>query len=211
MSAPQPSLFPAFLKLAGRRCLLVGGGPVAESKLSVLLRAGAQLTIISPKLTPGLREHVRRGEVLWKSREFEVSDIDGVFLVVAATGDGRANELVFREADRRNTLCNAVDEPERSHFYYPAVVQRGALQIAISTAGLSPSLAQRLRKELEVQFGPEYEHLTEWLGRVRSLLMRRGRNFETRRRVLGHLASRVVFDRIQAARMRKRAHRVSGT
>lgn len=209
MSAPRPSLFPAFLKLAGRRCLLVGGGPVAESKLGVLLRAGAQLTIISPKLTPGLRECVRRGEVLWKSREFEVSDIDGVFLVVAATGDDRANELVFREADRRNTLCNAVDEPERSHFYYPAVVQRGALQIAISTAGLSPSLAQRLRKELEVQFGPEYEDLTEWLGRVRSLLLRRGRNFETRRRVLGRLASRVVFDRIQVARMRKKAHRVS--
>lgn len=209
MSAPRPSLFPAFLKLAGRRCLLVGGGPVAESKLGVLLRAGAQLTIISPKLTPGLRECVRRGEVLWKSREFEVSDIDGVFLVVAATGDDRANELVFREADRRNTLCNAVDEPERSHFYYPAVVQRGALQIAISTAGLSPSLAQRLRKELEVQFGPEYEDLTEWLGRVRSLLLRRGRNFETRRRVLGRLASRVVFDRIQVARKGKKAHRVS--
>jgi len=210
MSAPRPSLFPAFLKLAGRRCLLVGGGPVAESKLEVLLRTGAQLTIISPKLTPGLREHVRRGEVLWKAREFKVSDIDGVFLVVAATGDGRANELVFCEADRRNTLCNAVDEPEHCHFYYPAVVQRGALQIAISTAGLSPSLAQRLRKELEVQFGPEYENLTEWLGRVRSLLMRRGRNFETRRRVLKHLASRVVWVDIQAARLRKTVHGVPG-
>jgi precorrin-2 dehydrogenase/sirohydrochlorin ferrochelatase len=100
-------------------------------------------------------------------------------------------------------LCNAVDEPERCHFYYPAVVQRGALQIAISTAGLSPSLAQRIRKELELQFGPEYEDWTEWLGRVRAALMRRGSDFETRRRVLAGLASRRVFDRLQAARSRK--------
>jgi len=107
--------------------------------------------------------------------------------------------MVYREADQRGILCNAVDQPQECHFYYPAVVDRGALQIAISTAGLSPSLAQRLRKELEVQFGPEYERWVEWLGRVRSALMSKGGDFETRRRILGRLATREVFNRFEAA------------
>lgn len=203
MSAAGAKLFPAFLKLEGRRCLIVGGGPVAESKMESLLHSGAEVVIVSPKLTPGLTDRVRSGDVLWKPRVFEMADLDGVFLVVAATGDEAVNEQVFREADRRNILCNAVDEPERCHFYYSAVVQRGALQIAISTAGLSPSLAQRLRKDLEVQFGPEYEQWTEWLGRVRSALMRRGSDLESRRQLLGRLASRSIFDRLQAAHTRK--------
>lgn len=208
MSAARPSLFPAFLKLEGKRCLIVGGGPVAESKLEGLLRSGAEVTVVSPALTPRLLEQARGGEVLWKARVFETGDLDGVFLVVAATGDENVNELVFREADRRNILCNAVDEPERCHFYYPALVQRGALQIAISTGGLSPSLSQRLRKELEVQFGPEYEHWTEWLGHVRAVLMQRDDiDLETRRCVLGRLASRAVFDRLHAAPNRKRWRR----
>jgi precorrin-2 dehydrogenase/sirohydrochlorin ferrochelatase len=126
-----------------------------------------------------------------------------MFLVVAATSSCVTNALVYREADRRGILCNAVDQPQESHFYYPAVVDRGALQIAISTTGLSPSLAQRLRKELEVQFGPEYERWVEWLGRVRSALMSRGSNFESRRRILGRLASREVFDRLEAVRGRE--------
>ena len=130
-----------------------------------------------------------------------------MFLVVAATSSFEANASVYREADRRGILCNAVDQPEQCHFYYPAVVDRGPLQIAISTAGLSPSLAQRLRKELEIEFGPEYERWVEWLGRVRSALMSKGSDFETRRRILGRLASREVFDRLQAAGERKLARK----
>jgi len=124
--------------------------------------------------------------------------------VVAATSSFEANALIYEEADRRGILCNAVDQPEQCHFYYPAVVDRGPLQIAICTAGLSPSLAQRLRKDLEVQFGPEYEHWVEWLGRVRAAMMSRGSDFETRRRILGRLASREVFNRLKASAERKR-------
>jgi precorrin-2 dehydrogenase/sirohydrochlorin ferrochelatase len=207
MSAERPSLFPAFLKLEGKRCLLAGGGPVAESKLEGLLRSGARITLVSPALTPRLAEQAACGGVLWKARGFETSDLDGVFLVVAATGDAQANELIFREADRRSILCNAVDEPEHCHFYYSAVVERGTLQIAISTGGLSPSLAQRLREELEVQFGPEYEQYAEWLGRIRTSLMHRGIDFETRRRVLRRVASRDVFEQLQAAQKRKPCRR----
>jgi precorrin-2 dehydrogenase/sirohydrochlorin ferrochelatase len=198
MSALQPSLFPIFLKLERKSCLVVGGGLVAEGKIASLLRSGARVTVVSPELTLALLEHARSKRICWKNQGFQTEDLEGAFLVVAATSSFETNALVYREADRLGILCNAVDQPEQCHFYYPAVVDRGALQIAISTAGLSPSLAQRLRKELEVQFGPEYERLAQWLGRVRSALMSRGSDFESRRRILRHLASRDVFDRLGA-------------
>jgi len=207
MSNPNAALFPMFVKLSGRRCVVVGGGPIAESKVNSLLTSGADVTVVSPKLTERLAEQAQRGAFVRSARVFEPSDLDGAFLVIAATSDEDTNELIFREADRRGILCNAVDQPPRCHFYFPAVVRRGALQIAISTAGLSPSLAQRLRKELEEQFGPEYEEWLDWLGRIRQTLMERGTDFDTRKRVLARLASREVFDRLRVTRGRKSAQR----
>ena len=205
MSTQQPALFPMFIKLAGRACLVVGGGPVAEGKIAGLLRSNARVTVISSDLTAALAQSAQSGAITWKQKSFELSDLNGVFLVVAATSSFETNALIYQEADRRGILCNAVDQPRDCHFYYPAVVDRGPLQIAISTAGLSPSLAQRLRKELENQFGPEYEPWVEWLGRMRAVLMRKGIDFETRRRILGRLASREVFDRLRGASERKLA------
>ena len=204
MSAQQPTLFPIFLKLEGKSCLVVGGGPIAEGKIAGLLRSGARVTVVAPELTVALATHAETYAIDWQQRNFELADLDGAFLVVAATSSFDANALICEEADRRGILCNAVDQPEQCHFYYPAVVDRGPLQIAISTAGLSPSLAQRLRKELEVQYGPEYERWVEWLGRVRAALMSKGSDFETRRCILGRLASREVFNRLKASADRKR-------
>ncbi len=203
MSTQRPVLFPIFLKLNAKPCLVVGGGPIAEGKVESLLRSGARVTVVSPEVTSALAERVCDNALCWKARTFELADLDGVFLVVAATSSFEANAAIYHEADRRGVLCNAVDQPEQCHFYYPAVVDRGPLQIAISTAGLSPSLAQRLRKDLEIQFGPEYEPWVEWLGRVRAILMRQGSDFETRQRVLGTLASRQTFERLRAARERR--------
>jgi precorrin-2 dehydrogenase/sirohydrochlorin ferrochelatase len=203
MSTKRPSLFPMFLKLEGRVCLVVGGGPVAEGKIAGLLRSKARATVISIDLTAALAQSVVSGAITWKQKSFEPADLDGVFLVVAATSSFETNALVYQEAGRRGILCNAVDQPRHCHFYYPAVVDRGPLQIAISTAGLSPSLAQRLRKELEDQFGPEYEPWVEWLGRVRATLMGKAVDFGTRRRILGRLASREVFDRLRRTGERK--------
>ena len=204
MSAQPPTLFPIFLKLEGKPCLVVGGGPIAEGKIAGLLRSGARVTVISPELTAALAALAESGAIDWKRRNFEIADLDGAFLVVAATSSFDANALIYQEADQRGILCNAVDQPDQCHFYYPAVVDRGPLQIAISTAGLSPSLAQRLRKDLEIQFGPEYEGWVEWLGRVRSALMSRGSDFETRKRILGRLASREIFNRLKVSSERKR-------
>jgi precorrin-2 dehydrogenase/sirohydrochlorin ferrochelatase len=194
------ALFPVFLKLDRRPCLVVGGGSIGESKVQSLLAAGARVTVVSPAVTEILRQQALEKLITWHSREFFSADLDGVFVVIAATSDQGVNELVYQEAERRGILCNAVDEPPRCHFYFPAVVRRGALQIAISTAGLSPALAQRLRKELEDQFGPEYEEWLQWLGRVRATVMQKGMALEARKRLLHRLASRETFDRIRQNR-----------
>jgi precorrin-2 dehydrogenase/sirohydrochlorin ferrochelatase len=204
MSSSALALFPMFVKLHGRNCLVVGGGAIAESKVQSLLAAGGAVRLVAPQVTLTLAEYARLQCIAWTARGFETADLDGVFLVIAATSDDKVNELIFREADRRNILCNAVDQPPRCHFYFPAVVRRGALQIAISTAGLSPALAQRIRKELEAEFGWEYEEWLERLGRMRAWLMRKGTDFERRKRLLHRFASREAFDRAQTRRSSKR-------
>lgn len=189
------TLFPAFLKLQGRPVLIVGGGPIAEQKLAGLVDAEALITLVAPQITDDIRDHARAGTIQWIAREFRRSDLDRTFLVIAATGEPRTNEEIFREADRRNILCNAVDEPERCHFYYGSVVRRGDLQIAISTNGKSPALAQRLRLELETLIDSAYGEWLDWLGRVRNLYIARRVQREQRVRALHHLASRQVFER----------------
>jgi precorrin-2 dehydrogenase / sirohydrochlorin ferrochelatase len=191
------ALFPAFLKLQGRAVLMVGGGPIAEQKLASLIESEALITLVAPQITPAIREHACAGSIQWIAREFRRSDLDRIFLVIAATGDPSVSEDIFREADRRNILCNAVDEPERCHFYYGSVVRRGDLQIAISTNGKSPALAQRLRKELESLIESTYADWLEWLGRVRNLYIQRHVAREPRVRALHHIASRQVFERFR--------------
>jgi precorrin-2 dehydrogenase/sirohydrochlorin ferrochelatase len=207
MNASPAALFPMFVKLKGRRCVVVGGGPIAESKVESLLASGAEVVVVSPTLTVPLAELERRGAVTWWPREFETADLDGAFLVIAATSDEAINEVVFQESERRGVLCNAVDQPPRCHFYFPAVVRRGALQIAISTSGLSPSLAQRLRKQFEVEFGPEYADWLQWLGVVRETLMQRRIDFATRRHLLAGLASRETLERWLVSRKRESIQR----
>jgi precorrin-2 dehydrogenase/sirohydrochlorin ferrochelatase len=191
-------LFPMFVKLEGRRCVVVGAGQIAEAKVTSLLEAGAKVTVIAPRATAALSRLHRAGAIQWYSREFESRDLEGAFLAIAATADDSVNESVYRECDRRGILCNAVDQPPRCHFYFPSVVQRGDLQIAISTSGQSPSLAQRLRRELEEQFGPEYGDFVRWLGEIRQSLMAQKFSFEHRRQLMGILAGRDSFERWRA-------------
>lgn len=177
-------LFPIFLKLTRRRCLVVGAGTIAEGKIAGLLDAGARVRVVAPQATAAIAAWARNRRILWSQRVFEPADLDRAFLVIAATSSVKVHRVVFREARRRGVLCNAVDEPERCDFYYPAVVRRGDLQIAISTGGRSPALAQRLRRELEAQFGPEYKAWLDQLGRSRAALFARSMNPEARRRLL---------------------------
>ena len=161
------SLFPMFVKLDGRRVLVVGAGRVGEPKIRGLLPTGAKIRVIAREASEAVREWARNGEIALEERGFVLSDLDNVFLIVVATSSRDLNELIFGEAQSRRILCNVVDVPEQCDFYYPAVVQRGDLQIAVSTAGQSPSLAQRIRQQLEAQFGPGYAHWVAELGETR--------------------------------------------
>lgn len=188
------SLFAMFVKLQGRLVVVIGGGSIAEGKITGLLAAGARVRVISPVLTPALAEQVPDRKIEWLPRVFEPGDLSGAHLVIAATSAPGVNEAVFREAEARGIFCNAVDDIEHCHFYYGSVVQRGDLQIVISTNGKSPALAQRLRQELEAQFGPEYEAWLEWLGAARELLRAASPDPDSNKKLLHQLASQPAFE-----------------
>jgi len=193
-----------FLKLEGRTCLVVGAGNVGEPKIRSLLDAGAKVRVIAPSATDAVVEWARAGLIAWEQRTFEEPDLNGIFLTIAATASTRVNDLVFREARRRGVLCNAVDDPERCDFYYPAVVRRGQLQIAISTGGQSPALAQRLRRELETEFGEEYSEWVQELGTAREKLLNSDLDSDHRKQILHSLASRGAFDARRSERADER-------
>jgi uroporphyrin-III C-methyltransferase/precorrin-2 dehydrogenase/sirohydrochlorin ferrochelatase len=194
------ALFPMFLRLEGRKCLLVGGGRIAEQKLDFLLEARAAVTVVAPEASESLHKRIADGQIAWRRRRFEELDLCGAVLVIAATGDPAVNESIYNAADAVGILCNAVDEPAHCHFYYPAVLRRGDLQIAISTNGRSPALAQRIRKELEEQYDESYGDWLDWLGQVRSLYLRLRIETGCRVHALHQIARREVYERYRAAR-----------
>jgi precorrin-2 dehydrogenase / sirohydrochlorin ferrochelatase len=187
-------LFPMFLKLSARPCLVVGAGTIAESKIASLLEAGGRVCVVAPEATPQVRSWAHSNSIEWQQRPFHPGDLKGMFLVVAATSSAELHERIFAQATQRGVLCNIVDVPPLCDFYYPSVVQRGALQIAISTAGQSPALAQRLRKQLEDQFGPEYEEWLALLGEARDKLFSTKLGPEERKRLLHEDASEEAFE-----------------
>ena len=187
------SLFPMFLKLESRSCLVVGAGKIGEGKIRSLLVARAKVRVVAPWATPAILGWARVGVVTWESRGFKTEDLNETFLVIAATSSMDVNDLVYREATRRQILCNVVDDPERCDFYYPAVVRRGALQVAISTEGKSPALAQKLRREFEQQLAPFYAGWIEQLGKIRTRLFGQSLNSDHRRRLLHRWAAQAPF------------------
>jgi precorrin-2 dehydrogenase/sirohydrochlorin ferrochelatase len=194
------ALFPLFLKLDGRKCAMVGAGRIATQKLASLLDSGAVVQIIAPEATPEIQKLAHNGRLTWIQAEFHSEHLAGALLVIAATGNPAVNERVYRAAQERGVLCNSVDEPSRCDFYYPAVVRRGDLQIAISTAGKSPALAQRIRKELEQQFDSSYIGWVNWLGTVRELFFRCRVEPELRTQALHRICGRKVFERFKSSR-----------
>lgn len=183
-------MYPAVLKLNGRRCLVVGGGPIALRKTGELLRGGALVHVVAPDwpadfaLLEG-NERLRRS-----SHSFDPSDLEGVFLVVAATDDRATQQAVARGAEERGILCNVVDVPELCSFFFPAILRRGSLVVAVSTEGKSPLLAVAVRDKLAGALGPHLgaalERLAEGRAIVRALYPD---DPERRRRALFRLLS----------------------
>ena len=184
------NLFPIFVKLAGRRCLVVGAGTVGQAKIQSLLDAGARVHVVAPHGTATVAEWAQSGAISWDVRDFQPSDLDGAFLAIAATNSAATNAVIHQEAQQQNILCNSVDDPENCDFYYGSVVHRGDLQIAISTAGKSPALAQRLRHDIEKRIGPEYTAWVDELGTQREKLFAQSIDPEERKRLLHELVSR---------------------
>ena len=188
------NLFPMFMKLSGKRCLVVGAGKIGEPKIGGLIDRGARIHVGAIAASDQVREWADAGKIDLELRAFSSSDLDGMFLAVVATASRSLNERVYLEAQERGVLCNVVDVPDLCDFFYPAVVRRGDLQIAISTAGQSPSLAQKLRQQLERQFGDGYAAWVEQLGATRRLVLASDLDKETKLELLHSLASREAFE-----------------
>jgi len=158
----------ACLKLSGRRCLVVGGGEIGLEKVEGLLACGGDVTLIAPEAHPALQELAAEGSIRWEERPFAgAADLEGAFLAIAATDDSEVNIGVYEDAEERAMLVNVVDVPPLCNFILPAIVRSGPLAIAISTAGASPALAKRMKREISELFGEEYARLAVILNGAR--------------------------------------------
>ncbi len=163
----ETPLYVACLTLAERPCLVVGGGEVGLEKLEGLLACGAAVTLVAPDVVAELEEHAREGAIRWEQRSYRAQDVDGKLLAIAATDSTEVNISVYEDAERRQMLVNVVDVPPLCNFILPAIVRTGPLAIAISTAGASPALAKRMKREIGELFGEEYAQLALLLNEAR--------------------------------------------
>jgi precorrin-2 dehydrogenase / sirohydrochlorin ferrochelatase len=157
----------ACLRLTGRRCLVVGGGDVGLEKVEGLLACDGRVTLVAPEAHPDLAALAHEGSITWEQREYEPGDLEGAFMAIAATDDTDVNIRVFEDAERRAMLVNVVDVPPLCNFILPAIVRTGPLAIAISTAGASPALAKRMKREIGELFGEQYAQLAIMLNDAR--------------------------------------------
>ena len=175
MSQPQGAqkYYPVFLNMQGQLCVVIGGGAVAERKVQALLEAGAVVTLIAPECTDGLVAMTSDSSVTWHQRTYETGDLEGAFIAIAATDDRAVNETVTKEATERNTPLNVVDVTDLCTFIAPSVIHRGPVTLAISTGGMGPALARKLRQELEGNDALAFADLAEIVADVRAELKAR--------------------------------------
>ncbi len=188
------SLFPMFMKLSGKQVLVVGAGRVGESKIAGLFETGARIRVVALEATPAVRGWAHEGTIQLHLRHFRSEDLNDALLAVVATSSRALNERIYGEAQVRGIFCNVVDVPDLCDFFYPSIVRRGDLQIAVSTAGNSPSLAQNIRHQLEKQFGPGYSDWVRELGETRKLILASDLEKERKLELLHSLASREAVE-----------------
>jgi len=163
----ETPVYIACLRLSGRRCVVVGGGEIGLEKVEGLLACGGEVTLIAPDAVPELEELASEGSIAWERRAYEPGDLEGTFIVIAATNDTDVNIGVYEDAEKRAMLVNVVDVPPLCNFILPAIVRQGSMAIAISTQGASPALAKRMKAEIAEQFGDAYAELAVMLNDVR--------------------------------------------
>lgn len=183
--------YPIFLDLSGKRCVVVGGGRVAERRCSTLIRTGARITVISPNITKRLEGYREKGLIRHIPRGYKSYDIKTAFIVIAATDSGETNERVARDVMEAGRLLNVADVPSLCNFIVPSVLRRGLLTIAISTGGASPAMAKAIRKELQKLYGSEYSRYLDRLRDVRLKVMKEIPDKREREKILKGLAASV--------------------
>ena len=188
------SYYPVFIELEGKTVLVVGGGKVAQRKVETLLKFGASIHIVSKGLTHKLKKLVESKKIHHIGEEFKDEHLDGAFLAIAATDDKLLNQKISKNARMRNLLINAVDQPSDCNFIVPSIINRGDLLIAISTSGKSPALAKRIRKDLEAQFGSEYEVFLTLMGRLRTDILSLGFSQKENSRIFNEIVDSGILN-----------------
>jgi siroheme synthase-like protein len=186
--------YPIWVRLSGRRVVVAGGGTVAERKIKRLQSVGADITVVSPTLTPGLESLARLGRIDWVRRAYRKGDLSNAVLAFAATDDPDVNRQISQEAGAGRVWVNVATDPSISTFHLPALFSRGAIQVAISTGGKSPALAAQLKVKLSSAIDPAYGVLSDLLGEIRSYLKDTGKDQKTRAELLRTLVSRAESD-----------------
>lgn len=197
MPANTTYFYPVFLNIQGRKCVIVGAGEVAERKALRLLECGAAVSVIGREPTPGLKKLADEGRVEYIAGYYDETFIKGAYLVISATDDPAVNESVQCAANREEILINVVDDPERCDFILPSIVQRGALQIAISTGGTSPGMARKVRLDLEKEYGGEYALFLEILARLRKKVLERGRTPAENKKIFEAVVNSEALDLVR--------------
>lgn len=189
--------YPVFLNLKGKKAVVVGGGKVAERKILSLIKASADITVISPHLTGRLLKEKTKHRIRHIARNYRTNDLKGAFLVIAATDSPEINSLVAKNAP---ALVNVVDVPSQCNFIAPSVVKRGALTLAISTSGISPALSKAIRKELERLYGPKFSDYLNFVKKLREKAMVGIKDKKKREKFLKGLASEKILKTLRKKR-----------
>jgi precorrin-2 dehydrogenase/sirohydrochlorin ferrochelatase len=202
-------LYPIYLNVAGKNCLVIGGGPVAERKAASLLEYGAFIRIISPLAGEKITAWADQNLLKWVAREFEADDLDQIFMVFIATDDNSLNKEIADLCRQRGILVNAVDDPPNCDFFVPSVLRRDSLAVAISTEGRSPLFAAHLRRRLETIITEEYGQFVNILGEIREELRKSSLSINQRRQILEQIVDSDLFDLLQAGQYEEAEERIN--
>jgi precorrin-2 dehydrogenase/sirohydrochlorin ferrochelatase len=190
-------LYPIFLNLEGKDCVVIGGGNVAERKVLRLIDTGVKILVISPGLSPVLKSLAEKGRIVHRERKYMKGDLQGAFLAISATNNKKINESVFEEAGEKQVFLNVVDVPRLCDFLVPSVIRQGDLMIAISTNGKSPALAKKIRKELAEVFGWEYSVFLDLMGAIRLRLLTKSHDKTYNKRLFSEIVSSDLLEFIR--------------
>ncbi len=192
----KADFFPIHLNLKGKKCLVIGGGKVAERKVEALLRCSAEINLISPTITDYLQKIVNRGIIQYFNRLYQQKDLDNCFIVISACNDKCINEKIAKACHQKNIPVNVVDDPSNCSFIIPSVLQRGALTIAVSTQGKCPMLSKKIREKIESTLGPEYAEYTELISEARQKIIQKIQCPIEKKRIMENILSKKIVQLI---------------